>query len=1543
MAKKQKTANRTVLYLGVFFVLLFVFGYYYTKKVSASTQVTATADTTTTSTTYVQMDSMTVTPGAGDYLVSFSTSIKKSVGTSTQDVELYVGGAAVTHTARQIEQDSSYDAGDIFVIPVTIQAYVSGVGASDVIEVKWKTSSGTATAMERTLLVEPVSSADMSQATATATTTTTSVTDVQIGSMTLTPGAGNYMVYFGGSVENPSASDTFFSVYVNGAQVAHSERDLFEETSFTNTFYPVSLHSYVSGVGAGQVIEIKWRVSAGTASITERTLVVQKVDSADMTQVTATAGSSTTSTSDTQIDSMTTTPGAGDYLIYFGASIGSGINLINETVNYAIYVNGTKVSHSERQIFIEESFDDGTSFPVSTFALVEGVGVGELVEVKWRTTGNTVTVAERTLTLIKVGAGAVSSVNFGGDVNDSLENGLVGYWKMDESASPAIDSSGNGNSGTWNGNVAAILGKFGTGISLDGTTDYLDIGSPATLDNLNQISLSTWVYPNSDAGRIIDKQLNDNTAGWKVEISSSGDIEFTVDYDGATDLQVDANANLSAASWHHVFISWDGTSNASGVKIILDGVLQTSFNVNTSGVGNRVDDSARSVGVGCRVSGTNQCTSGRIDEMRLYSRALSAPEGMNLYNFAPGPIGHWKLDENTGSTAYDSSGNSLNGTLGGAGVMPTWNTGKYGSGVRFYPTSDSRISVADNAILRPGAITAEAWVMVDTISPSYQSILDKGWNAASSWSLYLESGTDFWFSLKNSAGTQYDASFTMTIVPNTWYHVAGVFDGTNVSIYVNGVKGGYSSVVSGTGFLSSTSNFIVSQSGSNVLNGTADDVKLYNYARTQGQILEDMNGGVLKPVSYWKFDEGQGTTASNSIGNEQNLTLSSSAWSNSGKFGKAWNGDGAKWSSIADASTNSKFDFAAADDFSISMWLKSDSTTNPVATEYLLSKAEAGAGYRIYVENDGSGSVSFGVDDDATWTPGDSVNSGVDVYDGVWHHIVAIKSGTTKIQLYVDGKLKQEDTSIIETGTLENATTLYLGDRNGANGGDEFFGDLDDVQIFRSALTTEQVSVLYNANMQSALGSSSVSSAGVVDRSASGEYCVPGDAASCLPPVGHWRFEEKSGTTANDVSGNGYSGTLTNSPTWVSGKFGSGVNTNSASAYVNIGDPVSGDLDFNTTDDFTVSAWIRTSSSLPNNGEIMYKGFGGSDPGYRLRLASTTGYFNCEIADNAAGTTQLSSGGPALNDGQWHYVACVLSGSGTQLTAYVDGIAKNAVADSEGPLLSAKNLEIGRNSATSYFPGDIDDVRIYRYARTPAQVAWDYNQAKPVAWWKMDECGGTALNDSMGVIAAGTIAPGASGNTSVGSCSSGTATEMWNDGTTGKRNSGLGFDSTDDAVSFGADSRLYLTTGGSIAAWIKPNSTGENSFGRIIDKSSDTSGTGGYGFQMDSGSYQFYGEIAGSTCISNPNAITMSTWNHVVWTFDGTNWKLYSNGILNKTCVNANLPPNTSLGVTIGNRQGATDRTFDGLIDDVRIYNYPLTDAQVKSVMNDAAVNIGLQ
>ena len=211
-------------------------------------QVSDTADTTTVSGTYELVSGMTITPGAGDYLVWFSGSLESTAGGSTQNVSLFVDGGQITHTEREILTEGSIP--DTPFTAVT-HAFLPGVTAGQAINVRWRTSGGTATMHQRTLVLTKVNAADVTQVSATANDTTTSAAYTAVTGMSITPGAGDYLVWFSGSVNgDTNTTEQQVSLFVNGVQVAHTERRADQEDSLTNTYFPVGLHAFdVSGSG----------------------------------------------------------------------------------------------------------------------------------------------------------------------------------------------------------------------------------------------------------------------------------------------------------------------------------------------------------------------------------------------------------------------------------------------------------------------------------------------------------------------------------------------------------------------------------------------------------------------------------------------------------------------------------------------------------------------------------------------------------------------------------------------------------------------------------------------------------------------------------------------------------------------------------------------------------------------------------------------------------------------------------------------------------------------------------------------------------------------------------------------------------------------------------------------------------------------------------------------------------------------------------------------------------------------------------------------
>ncbi|OGY09316.1 MAG: hypothetical protein A3D24_01250 [Candidatus Blackburnbacteria bacterium RIFCSPHIGHO2_02_FULL_39_13] len=316
----------------------------------------------------------------------------------------------------------------------------------------------------------------------------------------------------------------------------------------------------------------------------------------------------------------------------------------------------------------------------------------------------------------------------------------------------------------------------------------------------------------------------------------------------------------------------------------------------------------------------------------------------------------------------------------------------------------------------------------------------------------------------------------MVYSTNTWYHVEVTNDASSTTrrIYVNGVL---KNSDANTG-INAGSKLTIGRAGAYsglYLKGIVDQIRIYNYARTPAQVAWDFNRG--SPVGWWKFDECQGTTANDSSGNGNSGTLtigatgdedtvgtcttSSTAWGSgaTGKRNYSLSLDGTD--DYITRADDADFDFAAADNFTVSAWAKHDGVifANP---DYILTKADTTTGgYKLWM--DGNGNLCFGVDDDSNWGTIDDYicTSGVDFDDSAWHLVTGVKTGTTKIELFVDGISRASDSTISATNTLANSNALYIGmDRDGTSAG--WDGQIDDVRIYNYALTPVQVKDVYN-------------------------------------------------------------------------------------------------------------------------------------------------------------------------------------------------------------------------------------------------------------------------------------------------------------------------------------------------------------------------------------------------------------------------------------------------------------------------------------------------
>jgi len=279
--------------------------------------------------------------------------------------------------------------------------------------------------------------------------------------------------------------------------------------------------------------------------------------------------------------------------------------------------------------------------------------------------------------------------------------------------------------------------------------------------------------------------------------------------------------------------------------------------------------------------------------------------------------------------------------------------------------------------------------------------------------------------------------------------------------------------------------------------------------------------------------------------------------------------------------------------------------------------------------------------------------STANVTAGKWSHLTFVYSSSTAtktVKFYIDGALK--GTTALSTANSAVLGALQLGGWDG--GGRNFKCYMDDFRLFGRALTAAEVT-----NLNSGSG--------------------PTDA------IAWWKFNETSGTTAADSTGNGHTGTL-HGCSWLAGKYGNCVNMNGVDDYVSV--PAIG-----TYADFSISVWVN---------------------------------FNV--------------GSTALPLQQWQHVIATYDTS-AGLSLYLNGAQIAQGTGSGTPTApTGVDLQIGYGRDKQYptntergpsmigspmlLSGLLDEAKIYNTALSQAEVTAAYNAAtppvpQPLSYWQM--------------------------------------------------------------------------------------------------------------------------------------------------------------------------------------------------------------------------------
>lgn len=540
---------------------------------------------------------------------------------------------------------------------------------------------------------------------------------------------------------------------------------------------------------------------------------------------------------------------------------------------------------------------------------------------------------------------------------------------------------------------------------------------------------------------------------------------------------------------------------------------------------------------------------------------------------------------------------------------------------------------------------------------------------------------------------------------------------------------------------------------------------------------------------------------------------------------------------------------------------------------------------------------------------------------GEWHHIVfTVNAGSAKI--YQNGTERNSGT-YTDNG-IEDPGQWKIGKFSKESLDGFFDGLIDDVRIYNRALSAQEIKNLYNS--------------GVVTKGSSRVGVSDGLKA-------HYTFDGPDTlTNIADSSGSGLDGYLS-----------LGSNGNTATSSISTRGIIGQAFSFDGNDDFielptgnnfyptadqpfTITAWARYNSGA---GAIFWMP--------DSKFSSSGLYMEVDAFDNwsmlidgSGGTTNLEIGS---TPGEWSFLTAIYDGD--KATLYLNagspdtatGVTANAgVSDSGG------EVEIGSKAEATIFDGEIDDVRFYDRALSLNEITRIYENTKGdkqnitmtpagssleqglVGHWTMD--GPDTLQNIADVSGNGNhggLEFGSSGNTSTSSMQ-----------VTGKLGQALEFDGSDDSVDM--PNVIKGLTELTLSTWVNLSSA---------DSDHDIYNRGTHNtlepfiFWFDDESTDVWSVLitdsSGDTtgALSSATEATTEEWVHLSVTFVGdSKIRLFINGT-----EDANSPFSASTvsdistdsdNERIARAASSNAKHLHGLIDDVRIYDRALTDAEIQ-------------
>ena len=1068
-------------------------------------------------------------------------------------------------------------------------------------------------------------------------------------------------------------------------------------------------------------------------------------------------------------------------------------------------------------------------------------------------------------------------------------------------------------------------------MDFDGSNDYINAGDLSILSEATAVSVSLWFNRDTTTNQFL-LDLKDGSSRIGLQLYTSNSIYFYVN-----NKSYFHSTSPSINQWYNLVYVFNGAgaTNADKLKMYLNGTELTGGTYSgtiDSAIGALTSSMTSDIG---RTASTAYF-SGQIDEVAIFSRALSSSEITTLYN----------------------SGSPYNPML------------LSGKPVAYYPLGEQARNPNGSSDWRfPNEVLQSQTIDFD--GTDYISTgLNLGYSNVPTWTI------SYWIKCDAASFTNFDSYFAIgvDVTGGTYNYSAGRLykDGAGLKVYAQGSSSSSGSTNLSDGQWHNIVQTYVDQ-GSNVQttniyvdgNSTPEvTVNTLNY-----QILaNDLFIGFRKAGSAGSFDNpfiGEisnvvvwDTDQSSNIANIYNYgapqtsyTVTPTAWYKLDKTSE-YAGLNPNWhNALSFSGTNQYIDcgndtsLQITSDLTVSAWIKTTTSGNKIVLGKADSPITADRSWLMYINSGTTDLRVFMYDTSATLF---YVISPSAINDGNWHHVAFTYTPSTSLILYIDGEAVDTNTSSIPASLQNSAENFFIG-KWGNSSSEMFPGEISNVAIYNQTISAEDVKYLYNGGTpQTNISFEPVSwwklnnlAAGIQDSgsaSNNGTATGPPTEVTDSVAVDQWNFD-------NTVQ--------SQTPNW-----SSALSFDGSSNYVDCGN----DSSLQITDNLTVSAWFKLLNNSTNE-VIVARDNGSGDRNWSLRVANTGQVYGLirKSDDSGWGGDVLSPS--AYDDGKWHHAAIIYTPS-TSLVLYVDGVE---VATDTTDIASAINNDAAGLTIGGYFQpgftgekfdGEISNVAIYNTALDAAVISTLYNNGQPetaissspVSWWKLND---TTIQDSVG------------SNNGTNNGATEIQTNVWTPRLNGESStlpssalisSDLQFNSAYSSFSLdfdGASTRVLASDpigvgigksgqSSSVSFWFNLENINAALYFFMFSQGTDSSQGAGTGLRIywTTNDDQIRAELPGGGNVQTGtnSVVDNNTWFHYVLTVDHSNTtaKVYLNGQYKAEASYTETATDVDKFQFIGSDQyNPNSYEMLGMLDECAVFNKVLNQAEITSMYNN--------